>query len=103
VGAEVVVVSGGKRQAAWRFGGGSYASACDPRLHFGLGASTRVDAVEVRWPSGQVDRHENLEADTGYHLREGEREAKPLAGFSRRIQSQGGSPGRPVHGERGVR
>src|SRR5262249_1366274 len=34
VGARVSVISGGRRQVAWRVGGGSYQSAGDPRLHF---------------------------------------------------------------------
>ena len=33
-------------------GGGSYLSASDPRVHFGLGDASRVDRLEVRWPSG---------------------------------------------------
>ena len=37
VGARLTVVAGGRRQVAWRFGGGSYQSASDPRLHIGLG------------------------------------------------------------------
>ena len=35
--------------------GGSYLSQSDLRVHFGLGKSARVD-LEIRWPSGQVDR-----------------------------------------------
>jgi hypothetical protein len=85
VGARVVIQSGGRRQVAQRVGGGSYLAACDGRLHFGLGASTAVDAVEVRWPSGRLDRWTNLAADTGYRLREGDPAAGPLAGFSRLI------------------
>jgi hypothetical protein len=81
VGARVSITAGGRRQVAQRIGGGSYASAADPRLHFGLGSSQRVQSVEVRWPSGRVDRYEDLGADTGYHLREGDARARPLAGF----------------------
>ena len=33
----------------------SFESASDPRLHFGLGAATRVDSMVVRWPSGTVE------------------------------------------------
>ncbi len=84
VGARVVVVSAGRRQVAQRVGGGSYLSACDGRLHFGLGASTSVDSVEVRWPSGRLDRWTNLAAETGYRLREGDPAAKPLDGYMRR-------------------
>jgi len=71
VGARIVISSAGRRQAAQRCGGGSYQSAGDPRLHFGLGAATSVESVEIRWPSGQVDRHAGLKADREYLLREG--------------------------------
>ena len=84
VGASVTVTAGGRRQVAQRCGGGSYQSANDPRLHFGLADSDRVDSVEVRWPSGQVDRFTDLVADTGYLLREGEPESAPLPGFTPR-------------------
>jgi hypothetical protein len=83
VGARVVVAAAGHRQVAQRVGGGSYLSACDDRLHFGLGASTSVDSVEVLWPSGRLDRWTDLAADTGYRLREGDPSASPLAGFLR--------------------
>ena len=67
---------------AWRFGGGSYQSASDPRLHFGLGDATRVDSVEVHWPtSGQTDRFEGLPAGTGYLLREGGGSPSRIPGF----------------------
>ena len=43
VGARVVVIAEGRSDGrAWRFGGGSYQSAGDPRLHFGLGWPERV-------------------------------------------------------------
>ncbi len=71
-------VAGGKQQWRWRTGGGSYQSASDPRLHFGLGAADRVKGVEVRWPSGQVDRFNDLPADHGYRLREGDSVARPI-------------------------
>jgi len=38
------------------FSGGSYASSSDQRLHFGLGAATRVDKVEIHWPSGTKEQ-----------------------------------------------
>jgi hypothetical protein len=71
IGARVTVSHGGRRQVAQRFCGGSYQSAGDPRLHFGLGDESRVDWVEVRWPSGHVDRHTGLLADRSHRLREG--------------------------------
>jgi len=89
VGARVTVTSRGRRQAQERQGGGSYQSAGDPRLHFGLGGSDRVEIVEVRWPSGRMDRWTDLPANTGHLLREGHPTPLPLAGFSVR------APGRP--------
>lgn len=82
VGAEVTVSAGGKTLRAWRLGGGSYQSADDPRLHFGLNQARTVEQIEVRWPSGTVEKLGPLDADTGYRIREGERHATPLAGFA---------------------
>ena len=81
VGARVTVVAGRSRQVAQRLGGGSYQSANDPRLHFGLGDQSRVDSVEVRWPSGRVDQWTDLAADTGYLLREAQDSHCPCRGF----------------------
>jgi hypothetical protein len=81
VGAGVVVVAGSERRVAQRVGGGSYESAGDPRLHFGLGDVRRVELLEVCWPSGRVDRYRNLPADTGHLLREGTSEARSLPGW----------------------
>jgi enediyne biosynthesis protein E4 len=81
VGANVTIMAGGRRQVAQRCGGGSYQSAHDPRLHFGLGDIGRIDSVVIRWPSGQVDRHTNLAVDTGYVLREAAPGVSALGGF----------------------
>jgi hypothetical protein len=80
VGARVTLTAGGRTRVAQRFGGGSYLSAGDARLHFGLGALSRVDRVEVAWPSGRVDRHDALGANAGYLLREGDPTPMPLPG-----------------------
>jgi hypothetical protein len=71
VGAVVTVEAGGRRSSSARFGGGSYQSAPDPRVHFGLGAAGRVERVEVTWPSGRIDRYTDLAVDSDYRLREG--------------------------------
>jgi hypothetical protein len=52
IGAKVFVTTGGVRQRGDVFSGGSYASSSDQRLHFGLGAATKVDKLEIYWPSG---------------------------------------------------
>jgi hypothetical protein len=56
IGAKVFVTAGGVRQRGDVFSGGSYASSSDQRLHFGLGAATKVDKVEIHWPSGATEQ-----------------------------------------------
>jgi hypothetical protein len=53
--------------------GGSYFSQNDLRMHFGLDAATKVDSVELRWLSGQVDRLTDLEVNRLYVIQEGGR------------------------------
>ena len=50
---------------------GSYLSASDPRVHFGLGASAALDAVMVQWPDGQRERWTGLAVDRLITLRRG--------------------------------
>jgi hypothetical protein len=52
IGAKVFVTAGGVRQRADVFSGGSYGSSSDQRVHFGLGPATKVEKVEIQWPSG---------------------------------------------------
>jgi hypothetical protein len=63
VGARVIVTAGGRRQEGRRLGGTSYASASDPRLLFGLGAATRIERIEIIWPSGRRTLREDVSAD----------------------------------------
>ena len=51
--------------------GSSYISNSDMRVHFGLGAATRIDSLQVRWPSGLVEQFEKLEVDSVQTLKEG--------------------------------
>jgi len=81
VGACVAVTAAGRRQVAQRIGGGSFLSACDGRIHFGLGEATRIEMIEIRWPSGHVDLFTDLAADAAYLLREGRIHASPLPGW----------------------
>jgi len=48
-----------------------YMSASDPRIHFGLGQRTKVDSLEITWPSGQVDRVTNVPIDRIIAVKEG--------------------------------
>jgi hypothetical protein len=71
IGARLKIVSNGITQTADVRSGGSYLSQSDLRVHFGLGASLRVDEVEIRWPSGTIDVLKNLEVDKFYAVVEG--------------------------------
>ena len=55
IGAIVYVTTGKVRQRQDVISGGSYASQNDLTLHFGLGAATSVDKVEVKWPDGSSE------------------------------------------------
>jgi enediyne biosynthesis protein E4 len=70
IGASVYLTVGGMRQRADVISGGSYASSNDLRVHFGLGATTKVENLEVHWPSGSVERPTLPEIDRFYSIEE---------------------------------
>ena len=63
MGALVRATAGGKTQVRVYGRGQSYLSQNDPRLHFGLGKAAKVDALEIRWPSGAVQTLRDVPAD----------------------------------------
>jgi hypothetical protein len=71
IGAKVFVTAGGARQRGDVFSGGSYGSSSDQRLHFGLGAATKVDRVEIYWPSGAKEEIAIPAVDRIYTVKEG--------------------------------
>jgi hypothetical protein len=71
VGATVYVTANGMKQRGDVLSGGSYASTSDPRQHFGLGQATKVDDVEVRWPSGKVEHFNAQGVDRIVNIAEG--------------------------------
>ena len=71
LGARVTLTAGGMTQTDEVRSGGSYLSQSDLRLHFGLAGATKIDSVEIRWPSGAVDKLTNLPADHFYSVLEG--------------------------------
>ena len=52
--------------------GGSYFSQNDLRVHFGLGKAVKVDLLEIRWPSGQVDSIKDVKPNQVVFVKEGE-------------------------------
>jgi hypothetical protein len=71
IGARVTVVAGALKQMDEVRSGGSYISQNDLRLHFGIGEATKVERVEVLWPSGRREVFENLKANQMVTLEEG--------------------------------
>ncbi|PYT03135.1 MAG: CRTAC1 family protein [Acidobacteria bacterium] len=71
IGARVKVVSGDLVQLDEVRSGGSYISQSDLRLHFGLERRAKVDLIEVRWPSGAVDRVTDAGVNRVLTIREG--------------------------------
>ena len=72
VGAQLKLTIGTQTQKREVRAGSSYLGQNDQRQHFGLGAATRVDRIEARWPSGQTDVLQNVEANQIITIREGD-------------------------------
>jgi enediyne biosynthesis protein E4 len=70
-GASLKLVAAGFTHVAQAKGGGSYMSASDPRVHFGLGQRTAIDSLDITWPSGQVDHLKNVPIDRIIAVKEG--------------------------------
>jgi hypothetical protein len=58
-----LTTASGLKQYAIVTTGGSYLSASDKRVHFGLGQDKSVKLLQVQWPSGKAQRLENVPAD----------------------------------------
>jgi enediyne biosynthesis protein E4 len=72
IGAEVKVTAGGMTQMDEVRSGGSYLSSSDLRLHFGVGAATTIERMEVHWPSGKTDIVANPPVDRILTVQEGQ-------------------------------
>ena len=70
IGAIVTVTTGTTRQRAVVQSGTSYLSQNDMRQHFGLGAATTVDSIDVLWPDGTTSRQTGVKANQVVALRQ---------------------------------
>ena len=71
VGSTVFLTAGGVRQRGDVLSGGSYLSSNDMRVHFGLGNTSMIDRLEIRWPSGAVEKITLPGIDRIYTIAEG--------------------------------
>jgi hypothetical protein len=72
IGARVKVVAGDLVQKDEVRSGDSYLSQSDLRLHFGLEKRTKIDLIEIRWPSGAVDKITDAKPNRVLTIKEGQ-------------------------------
>jgi len=63
IGASVTLMTGSGRQYATVSTAGSYLSASDKRVHFGLGPDRSIQKIDIRWPSGISQTLKDIPAD----------------------------------------
>ena len=71
IGARITVKVGSRILVDEVRSGSSYDSNNDMRVHFGLGATTKIEFAQIRWPSGLVERFDNLKIDSIDTVKEG--------------------------------
>jgi len=71
IGSTVRLSAGGETQTQMLRSGSSYLSASELVLTFGLAHNEKADAIEIRWPSGQIDRLSNATAGQTVTVTEG--------------------------------
>jgi hypothetical protein len=74
VGARCEIVAGGRRQIGEVASGGSYFSQNSMTLHFGLGKVEKIDSLQIRWPSGAVQKWTDLTPNRTLRIIEGKQE-----------------------------
>jgi hypothetical protein len=71
IGASLKLTSEGFVHVEQSKGGMSYMSASDPRIFFGLGKRTKIESLEITWPSGRIEKLTNLPVDQIIAVKEG--------------------------------
>jgi enediyne biosynthesis protein E4 len=78
VGAKVELVCGGRTQARFAKGGGSYLSSGDRRHVFGIGEESKPGRLTVTWPDRTKQHFDGLSADRYYRITQGRAQVEPL-------------------------
>ena len=83
IGAVVELTAGGKRRVQQIAAGSGYLAQSTSMLHFGLGEATAIEALEVRWPGGEVESIRPPATNAFYRIVEGSGLAQSLETPSR--------------------
>ncbi|MDA0810984.1 MAG: FG-GAP-like repeat-containing protein, partial [Verrucomicrobia bacterium] len=78
IGAKVVISAGGNRLVRQLIPATGFLSSNEPKLHFGLGKESVIEALQVEWPSGHIQGFQNLKAGSHYVITEPVAAAKKL-------------------------
>jgi enediyne biosynthesis protein E4 len=71
IGAKVTLVAGGRKYVDEVRSGSSFNSSNDLRVHFGLGATSKIDTLQVRWPNGVMEEFAPPTVDQIITIKEG--------------------------------
>jgi len=78
VGALITWEAGGVKRSRLKTSGGSYLSSHDPREILGIGQAAKITSVQIKWPSGQIDKLTDLPLNKYVKVVEGQG-AKPAS------------------------
>ena len=78
-GAQAVLDCGGQRQLRQVEIGSGFLAQSAPTLHFGLAGCSKIDSIEIRWPSGREQTWQDLPVDHRITLTEGSGDVRTLA------------------------
>ncbi|MBI4461319.1 MAG: CRTAC1 family protein, partial [Acidobacteria bacterium] len=92
IGARLTLKVGSRRLVDEVRSGSSYISQSDMRVHFGLGRATKIDYLEVQWPSGLRERFSEVPIDTIVTVEEGSGEALQDSPRERGLRERPGKP-----------
>ena len=82
-GAVITWQAGGVRRSRLKTTGGSYLASHDPREILGAGRAAKIDSVEIKWPSGKVDRLTNPPVNAYLRVVEGEGAGRGAGGAAK--------------------
>jgi hypothetical protein len=77
IGSRVIVTTGQRKMVGEVMSGGSYYSQNSLTQHFGLGKADKVDQLEIRWPSGTVQKWNTVAVNQKVIATEGSEQLRP--------------------------